>query len=121
MVSIRLPVSLYDTLSAEAQRVRASLTDVIKMRLVSAEPIKSTPTDMRRFRIYRPNPPAGYLESGAANPPEETQLEGIVFSDGTVSVRWCTAQRSHSIWNCWKDFEAIHGHPEYGTIVEWLD
>ena len=35
---------------------------------------------MRRFKVYRPNPPESYRESGAANPPEEVQFEGVVFS-----------------------------------------
>jgi hypothetical protein len=76
---------------------------------------------MRRFRVYRPNPPEGYRESGTANPPEEVQFEGVVFSDGTVCVRWLTAYRSHSIWQSWDCLKAVHGHPEYGTRIEWLD
>jgi len=42
---------------------------------------------VRRFRIYRPTPPEQHLATGAANPPDEVQLEGCVFSDGTV-VEW---------------------------------
>jgi hypothetical protein len=76
---------------------------------------------MRRFRCYRPHPPEGYRESGAANPPDEVQFEGVVFSDGTVAIRWLTEFRSHSIWASWADVEKIHGHPEYGTVIEWLD
>ena len=76
---------------------------------------------MRRFRVYRPCPPEGYSESGAANPPEDVQFEGVVFSDGTVAVRWLTEFRSHSVWTSLADLERIHGHPEYGTIWEWLD
>lgn len=76
---------------------------------------------MRRFLGYRPNPPAEYLEKGVANPPDQVQYEGIVFTDGTVVVRWLTDYRSHSVWTCWHDFDAVHGHPEYGTRIEWLD
>jgi hypothetical protein len=76
---------------------------------------------MRRFRVYRPDPHEGYRESGAANAPEEVQFEGVVFSDGTVCVRWLTAYRSHSIWDSWESLKAIHGHEEYGTRIEWLD
>jgi hypothetical protein len=78
-------------------------------------------SQMRRFRCYRPNPPEGYRESGAANPPDEVQFEGVMFSDGTVCVRWLTEFRSHSVWASWDDLEKIHGHPEYGTVIEWLD
>lgn len=76
---------------------------------------------MRRFRGYRPNPPEIYYAQGAANPPDEVQYEGVVFSDGTVVVRWVTQYRSHSVWTSFADFWAIHGHPEYGTKIEWLD
>jgi hypothetical protein len=32
-----------------------------------------------------------------------------------------TDYQSHSIWNSWSDLERVHGHPEYGTVIEWLD
>lgn len=76
---------------------------------------------MRRFILYRPNPPENYVKEGYANPPEDIQLEGVVFSDGTVCIRWLTETQSHSIWSCLDDFMKIHGHPEYGTIMKWLD
>jgi hypothetical protein len=76
---------------------------------------------MRRFQCYRPNPPAEYYEQGAANAPDEVQFEGVVFSDGTVAVRWLTEFRSHSVWSSMADLERIHGHPEYGTVIKWLD
>jgi hypothetical protein len=76
---------------------------------------------MRRFEVYRPNPPAAYLENGHANPPEEVQFEGVVFTDGTVAVRWLTEFRSHSLWDSLTDLEQVHGHPEYGTVFRWFD
>ena len=76
---------------------------------------------MRRFRVYRPAPPEEYREKGAANAPDEVQFEGVVFSDGRVAVRWLTQFRSLSVWDCLEDLEKIHGHPEYGTVWEWLD
>jgi len=76
---------------------------------------------MRRFACWRPDPPAEYREKGTANPPHQPQFEGVVFSDGTVCVRWLTAYRSHSVWASWDDLLAVHGHPEYGTRIEWLD
>lgn len=71
--------------------------------------------------MYRPAPPEQCYAAGAANPPDQVQYEGIVFSDGRVAVRWLTMFRSTSIWDSWDDLWAIHGHPEYGTRVEWLD
>jgi hypothetical protein len=56
-----------------------------------------------------------------ANPPDEPQFEGVVFDDGTVCQHWLTAGRSHVIWQSFDDLLTIHGHPEYGTRIEWLD
>ncbi len=77
--------------------------------------------DMRTFRCYRPSPPASYYETGAANPPNEPQFEGVIFSDGTVVLRWLTEHRSHSVWTDWKSMSSIHGHPEYGTVITFDD
>jgi hypothetical protein len=76
---------------------------------------------MRRFQVYRPDPPEGYREGGIANAPGEVQFEGVEFSDGTICVRWLTKFRSHSIWNSFADLNAVHGHPEYSSVIEWLD
>lgn len=76
---------------------------------------------MRRFKVFRPAPPESYYAAGAANPPDQVQYEGVVFSDGRVAVRWLTQFRSTSIWDSWDDLWSIHGHPEYGTRVEWVD
>lgn len=75
----------------------------------------------RRFICYRPSPPPEYYEQGAANPPDEPQFEGVVFGDGTVCQHWLTIGRSHVIWQSFDDLMTIHGHPEYGTRIEWLD
>ena len=76
---------------------------------------------MRRFECYRPQPPEEYYAQGAANVPDEVQFEGVEFSDGTVVVRWLTEFRSHSVWASFTDLDKIHGHPEYGTIIKWVD
>lgn len=76
---------------------------------------------MRRFEGYRPNPPADYIARGIAAPADEPQYEGVVFSDGTVCVRWMTEYQSHSVWSSWEPFFHVHGHPEYGTRIDWLD
>ena len=75
----------------------------------------------RTFTCYRPTPPPEYYEQGAANPPDEPQFEGVIFSDGTVVLRWLTEYRSHSVWADWASMMAIHGHPEYGTKIEFHD
>ena len=55
------------------------------------------------------------------NPPDEPQFEGVVFTDGTVAVRWRTAIASISVWDSMESLLAIHGHPEYDSELIWLD
>lgn len=76
---------------------------------------------MKRFVVYRPNPPENYVKEGYANPPDQIQLEGVVFENGRVAICWRTETFSISIWDSFEDFQKIHGHPEYGTKIVWLD
>lgn len=73
---------------------------------------------MRCFTMYRRAIP-GTHDDNQANPPNEPQFEGVVFSDGRVAVRWLTAKRSVSVWDSMEDMLAIHGHPEYGSELVW--
>lgn len=75
----------------------------------------------KRFILYRKNPPHNYLEDGYAAPLGEPQLEGVVFTDGKVAIRWRTPTASISIWDSFNDFLIIHGHPEYASDIVWLD
>jgi len=74
---------------------------------------------MRAFTLFRRNPPATHTSGGYANQPDEPQLEGIVFTDGSVAVRWLTEYQSTSLWESFEDFETVHGHPEYDSRVIW--
>jgi hypothetical protein len=74
---------------------------------------------IQTFKVYRETPPADYMETGAAKPPDEVQMEGIIFSDGTVVVRWQTMDHSTAIFPHMGMFMAIHGHPEYGTRIDY--
>jgi hypothetical protein len=74
---------------------------------------------MKTFRVYRTNVPDTTHNADQKNAPDEVQFEGVEFSDGRVAVRWLTAKRSVSIWDCMDDLLAIHGHPEYGSRIEW--
>lgn len=76
---------------------------------------------MKRFVMYRKADISKTHDTNQANPPNEPQFEGIVFTDGTVAIRWCTAKRSTSVWNSLDDALAIHGHPEYDSELVWLD
>lgn len=76
---------------------------------------------MRTFTGLRPSPPAEYAEKGITNSGMTPDYEGVIFSDGTVVLRWTTAFKSHSVWASYKDFYQVHGHPEYGTVIEFHD
>ncbi|MGH3300397.1 MAG: hypothetical protein ACRDOK_01740 [Streptosporangiaceae bacterium] len=76
---------------------------------------------IRTFTGSRPSPPEEYANKGITNGGWEPDYEGVIFSDGTVVIRWLTAFRSHSVWTSWKDFYQVHGHPEYGTVIEFRD
>jgi len=75
---------------------------------------------MKCFTVYRRKIPDSHNDD-QANSPDEPQFEGVVFSDGTVAVRWLTTKKSTSVWSCMADLLAIHGHPEYETEVVWQD
>lgn len=76
----------------------------------------------RTFAGYRAAPPEEYRRAGITNAGSgRPDYEGVIFSDGSVVVRWLTGYRSHSVWACWQDFYRVHGHPEYGTRIEFGD
>ena len=81
---------------------------------------------MRTFTLYRRNREAVAMahESEAYSVPgDEPTCEGVVFTDGTVAVRWRTAFRSTVVWNSLDDFIAVHvsSHPQYGTEIVWSE
>lgn len=79
-------------------------------------------SDMRRFVMYRRNLEAqGKHDANQKAPNDAVQFEGVVFHDGSVAVRWRTPIRSTSTWTCMDDLLKIHGHPEYGSEIVWLD
>ena len=77
---------------------------------------------VRTFVGFRPNPPDDYVKLAITNAStQEPDYEGVIFSDGTVVVRWLTEYQSHSVWASWDDFMHVHGHPEYGTQIIFAD
>lgn len=73
------------------------------------------------FTMYRRNVPDTTHNANQKNPPEQPQFEGVLFSDKTVAIRWCTLMRSTSVWNSLEDMLAIHGHPEYDSELVYHD
>ncbi len=76
---------------------------------------------MKTFTMYRKGDLAVTHDDNQRNAPDEPQFEGVVFSDGKVVVRWLTKCRSVSVWDSLEDMLAIHGHPEYGSVLVWND
>ena len=77
---------------------------------------------MKRFTAYRRS--ISKLDTHnhyQKNADDEPQFEGVIWTDGTVTLRWLTACSSHSIWATIEDCLNIHGHPEYGTEIIWHD
>src|SRR5262245_59412322 len=76
---------------------------------------------MRAFTMYRRNMGNAPHTSDQKNPPDMPQFEGVVWSDGTCTIRWLTAKGSTAVWASFDDMMAIHGHPEYGSEIVWHD
>ena len=77
---------------------------------------------MQRFTAYRRNISQRATHNELQkNPDNAPQFEGVIWTDGTVSLRWLTACKSTSVWANIEDCLAIHGHPEYGTEIVWHD
>ena len=78
---------------------------------------------MKRFTVFRPdiNHDDPRFPGRAYNPNDAPQYEGVIFHDGSVAIRWMTEHRSTSVWSNLNDMLMIHGHPEYGTVIEWHD
>lgn len=75
---------------------------------------------MRRFTAFRTWIPVTH-DSFQKNAPDQPQFEGVIWTDGTCTIRWLTACGSTAVWNSLEDMLRIHGHPEYGTWFVWHD
>jgi hypothetical protein len=77
---------------------------------------------IKRFTAYRREISIRDTHSALhKNPDDEPQFEGVIFTDGSVALRWRTPLRSTSIWPDLYSALGVHGHPEYGTVIEWHD
>ena len=78
--------------------------------------------NIQRFTAYRRNLSAmGTHTEQQRNADDAPQFEGVIWTDGSVTLRWLTECRSTSVWNSLKDMLDVHGHPEYGTDIVWHD
>lgn len=77
---------------------------------------------IQRFTAYRRNISERDTHNELQkNPDDEPQFEGVIFTDGTVALRWLTPLRSTSVWPDLRSALGVHGHPEYGTYIQWHD
>ena len=78
---------------------------------------------IRRFTMYRKGDLSATHNELQNNAPDVPQFEGVVFSDGTVAIRWLTALRSTSVWADLETAMGVHGHPEerYQSEIVWHD
>lgn len=69
---------------------------------------------MRRFILNRIEDETGISGTG-------TVVEGVLFSDGKVAMRWIVGEhRSTVVWDSIEAVEEIHGHGGR-TVLEWVD
>lgn len=80
-------------------------------------------TQIIRFTAFRRNlnSRGTHVPGVQANPDDAPQYEGVVFSDGKCVIHWLTASKSISVFDSLEQMLQIHGHPEYGTEIEWHD
>jgi len=70
-------------------------------------------SDPRRFYLERDTDVTGVSGTGRV-------AEGVVWSDGTATVRWHGDRSSVAHWRSLDDARAIHGH-DGATRFEFLD
>ena len=77
---------------------------------------------MQRFTAYRKKI-SQYTTHNEfrRNSDSEPQFEGVIFTDGSVAIRWLTLSGSTSVWKNIEDCLNVHGHPEYATEIVWHD
>lgn len=70
-------------------------------------------SETRRFRLERDVDVTGASGTGHV-------ADGVLWPDGTVTVRWRGERNSTVNWDRLEDAEAVHGHGGATRIV-WLD
>lgn len=75
---------------------------------------------MKTFMMYRREDISDTHDENQVNPADEPQFQGIEFDNGKVAICWLTNMSSISVWDSMDDMLAVHGHPEYGSELEWI-
>lgn len=109
-----------DIMAAAWSPERASKIENFYMNLQQPININLTPVGLTAFELTRRNDESGVSGTGLV-------LQGMVFNDGSVAVRWCTENAGHSSTvygpedgtSGWQKFLSIHvlSHPTNGTVI----
>ncbi|MGW5312912.1 hypothetical protein ACWEQ0_23890 [Nocardia thailandica] len=75
--------------------------------------IAETAPGVRVFRLVRDRDVTGFSEAGHV-------ADGVVWPDGTVSLRWRGPLRTTVTADCIDDIQTIHGH-DGATRVVWSE
>jgi hypothetical protein len=67
----------------------------------------------RRFYLYRRADETGVSGTGVV-------ADGVVWQDGTVTLKWLGKHSSEVSWRGMEHVEAVHGH-NGSTLVVWRD
>lgn len=76
---------------------------------------------MNRFTAFRTLDISDTHNEDQVNPPNEPQYKGVVFDTGKCVINWRTAVSSVSVFDSFEECMRIHGHPEYGTKIQFHD
>lgn len=68
---------------------------------------------MQLFQLIRSVDVTGKSGTGAVT-------EGVIFTDGSVAMRWCTSVSSICFYKSIEDVINIHGH-EGATVVKYVN
>lgn len=68
---------------------------------------------MRLFQLLRKIDVSGKSGTGLVT-------EGVIFTDGSVAMRWCTDVSSVCFYNSIENVIEIHGH-DGATVVRYVD
>lgn len=71
---------------------------------------------MIKFEMSRGNDSSGVSGTGKV-------VEGVIFDNGQVVIRWVTESGCIAVWNSFREFLNVHvlSHPGNDTIIEFED
>lgn len=67
-------------------------------------------SEVKTFELHRDADETGISGTGVV-------AQGVIWTDGTVAIRWLTANRSGAYYDNIQDVERIHGHNGKTRIV----